>query len=190
MKAAAVILRESERMAKLVEELLYISRLDAGKMPLHFEESDMHELIYDCVRIAQPLAEQKSCDIRIDSIDPAARAICDEEQLTRALSNLLVNAVYHCRTEVQIRCQCEPKQMMILIHNDGEQIPANHLPHLFDRFYTGHHGGSGIGLSIAMEVIWLHHGRLRMENDRDGVTCCVWIPYNSIHTSKRVQIIG
>ncbi|MCR4644196.1 MAG: hypothetical protein K5695_02145 [Oscillospiraceae bacterium] len=166
-------------MAKLVEELLYISRLDAGKMPLHFEESDMHELIYDCVRIAQPLAEQKSCDIRIDSIDPDARAICDEEQLTRALSNLLVNAVYHCRTEVQIRCQCEPKQMMILIHNDGEQIPANHLPHLFDRFYTGHHGGSGIGLSIAMEVIRLHHGRLRMENDRDGVTCCVWIPYNS-----------
>ena len=177
-KASGVILRESERMAKLVEELLYISRLDAGQFQPHWKEADIREVIYDSIRTAQPLAEQKPCEIVIDRIDSAARAVCDEEQLTRALSNLLVNAVYHCRTEVHIWCRCETKHIMILIHNNGEQIPAEVQPHLFDRFYTGHQGGSGIGLSIAMEVIHLHHGRLRMENDSDGVTCGVWIPYD------------
>ena len=177
-KASGVILRESERMAKLVEELLYISRLDAGQFQPHWKEADIREVIYDSIRTAQPLAGQKPCEIVIDFMDQAAKAVCDEEQLTRALSNLMVNAVYHCRKEVRIWCRCEPKYIMILIHNDGERISAEIQPHLFDRFYTGHQGGSGIGLSIAMEVIRLHHGRLRMDNDRDGVTCGVWIPYN------------
>ncbi len=175
-RAAGIILRESEQMAKLVEELLYISRLDAGYFCPNMQETELREVIFDSIRMAESLAEQKECQIIVEPINQLTRAVCDEQQLTRAVLNVLTNAVHHCDNEVRIQCICEERHIEIRIHNDGDQIPAEIIPHIFERFYTGRQGGSGIGLSIAMEVVRLHHGKIRMVNENDGVTCCITLP--------------
>ena len=175
-RASGIILRESELMAKLVEELLYISRLDAGNFCPNMQETDVREVIFDSIRMAEAIAEQKGCRIIVEPMHQPARAVCDEQQLTRAVLNVLTNAVHHCDNEVRIQCICEERHIEIRIHNDGDQIPAEIIPHIFERFYTGRQGGSGIGLSIAMEVVRLHHGKIRMVNENDGVTCCITLP--------------
>ena len=80
-KAASVILRESERMAKLVDELLYISRIDANQLELYMKEIDIHEIIYDCIRFAEPLTEKKQCTVIPKFSEETQLVKCDEEQI-------------------------------------------------------------------------------------------------------------
>jgi K+-sensing histidine kinase KdpD len=175
-KAASVILRESERMAKLVDELLYISRIDANQLELHMKEIDIHEIIYDCIRFAEPLAEKKQCAVVPNFSDETQLVKCDEEQIMRAISNIVINAVYHCCAEVIISCVNDKKDIVITVRNDGESIQPDMLPHIFDRFYTGHKGGSGIGLSIAHEIIMLHNGRIEAVNEKNGTVFKIVLP--------------
>lgn len=176
IKASTVILRESERMAKLVDELLYISRIDSGSLNVNFQYVDIRELIYDCIRIAEPIAEQKSCNIVPRLGDEIIYVKCDEEQMIRAISNIIVNAVYHCKTTVTILCKKHENNVKIMVHNNGDAIPFDAIEHIFDRFYTAHKGGSGIGLSIAYEVIKMHKGSIHIQNECGGTTFTIAIP--------------
>lgn len=174
-KAAKVIMTESNRMIKLVEELLCISKIDSPRYKLYKEKISICELIYDSAAIAQPLAEQKSCKIIVDHID-SVMIYCDEEQMIRAVSNIIVNAVYHCNTRVHVSCITEKNKIKLIIENDGNPIPEDILPHIFERFYTGHKGGSGIGLSLAKEVITLHNGTIEIKNRQACISCRITLP--------------
>lgn len=175
-EASAVILRESERMAKLVDELLYISKMDSGLLKMSFQNAVIQEIIYDSIRIAQPAAVQKSCCIIPNLQKSVIMAECDEEQMIRAISNIVVNAVYHAESDVRILCSQAADNIIIRIHNNGEPVPEEIMSHIFDRFYTGHKGGSGIGLSIASEVIKTHKGTIKVENECGGTTFIIIIP--------------
>lgn len=171
-KGSDVILHESERMTKLVEELLCISRLDSDAFRLRIKNTDIREVLYESIYIAIPLAERKSCVLNTDNIESCV-ICCDEEQMTRALSNLIVNAVYHCNRNVDIQCVNERKNVVITVSNDGNPISEEVLPHIFERFYTGHKGGSGIGLSLAYEVVKKHKGKIEIFNCDGRVVCRV-----------------
>lgn len=175
-EAAEVILRESERMTKLVEELLCISRIDANKLILDFEEVDIREVLYDCIRIAEPLANKKQCTIEPHLPETAVMVQCDEEHMLRAISNIIVNAVYHCDSTVTVTLKKQKSRIILSIHNDGEPITPDALEHIFDRFYTGHKGGTGIGLSITHDIIMLHKGKIEVKNENNGTVFNVFLP--------------
>ena len=174
--AASVIIKESERMTKLVEELLYISKIDSCQLSMDLQKTDIHEVIYDCIRQVEPLTEKNGRRIILHLEEEPLYVKCDEDQMMRAISNIIINAVYHCKTFVSVFCKGEGEYIEIMIHNNGTNIAEDAVSHIFDRFYTRHEGGSGIGLSIAKEVIELHKGKISVKNESEGITFSIILP--------------
>lgn len=174
--AAAVILQESDRMTGLVEELLTLSRIDAKRMELHTVPTELQELLYDCLRATEPIWRKKHMEICPDFADEPVIALCDEDELTRALKNVLINALRHGKKRVDITCGMRDRTAVIRIADDGGGIAREALPHIFDRFYTGEKGGTGIGLALAAEIVYLHNGSISARNNDLGAVFEICLP--------------
>ncbi|MFH1634241.1 MAG: ATP-binding protein, partial [Chloroflexota bacterium] len=109
----------------------------------------------------------------------------DIDHLIRLFLNLLDNAVKYTSPggEITLRASQEPAGVRIVIHNSGEGIPSEYLPHLFERFYrveehrSSETGGSGLGLAIAREIVRLHGGKISVQSEPgQGTTFTVILP--------------
>ena len=90
---------------------------------------------------------------------------CDEDQLRRAFTHIIINALRYAKEEIQIECKADRGKAVVRIHDDGEGIAPELLPHIFDRFFSTRKDGTGIGLSLAKEIVSLHKGSIRVAND-------------------------
>ena len=174
--AAEVILEESDRMTELVEELLDISKIDMGRQLLAFSEMDVRELLYDSIRAVEPTAAAGGVAIVPDFPDEPVMVSCDDTRLRRAVTNILSNGVRYARSELRLTCRADRRQVTIRIQDDGDGIAEEDLPHIFDRFYMGKSGKSGIGLALTREIIHLHKGTIRARNGDTGAVFEISIP--------------
>ena len=165
--AAEVILKESDRMTELVDELLDISKIDMGRQPLALSEMDIRELLYDSIRAVEPAAAG-GIVIVPDFPEEPVMVKCDDTQMRRAVTNILTNGLRYARSELRLTCRTEKRHVTIRIQDDGDGIAAEDLPHIFDRFYMGKNGKSGIGLALTKEIIHLHKGTIRAYNGDSG----------------------
>ena len=168
-EASGVILEETERMSELVEELLALSRLEAGHADAEFHSADVRELLYDCLRSTEQIAEQKKLRITPCFDEKPVLVNCDEVQLRRAFTNIVTNALRYAKEEIRIECREDRGKAVVRIRDDGEGIAEELLPHIFDRFFSTRKGGAGIGLSLAKEIVSLHKGTIRAANDGGAV---------------------
>ena len=173
--AADVILEESDRMTELVEELLDISKIDMGRQRLTLSETDIRELLYDGIRAVEPIAAG-GIAIVPDFPEEPVMVSCDDTQLRRAVTNILSNGVRYARSELRLTCRVDKRHVTIRIQDDGDGIAEEDLPHIFDRFYMGKSGKSGIGLALTREIIHLHKGTIRARNGDTGAIFEISIP--------------
>ena len=173
--AADVILEESDRMTELVEELLDISKIDMGRQRLTLSETDIRELLYDGIRAVEPIAAG-GIAIVPDFPEKPVMVSCDDTQLRRAVTNILSNGVRYARSELRLTCRTDKRHVTIRIQDDGDGIAEEDLPHIFDRFYMGKSGKSGIGLALTREIIHLHKGTIRARNGDTGAVFEISIP--------------
>ena len=173
--AAEVILAESDRMTELVEELLDISKIDMGRQPLTLSETDIRELLYDGIRAVEPIAAG-GITIVPDFPEEPVMVSCDDTQLRRAVTNILSNGVRYARSELRLTCRTDKRHVTIRIQDDGDGIAEEDIPHIFDRFYMGRSGKSGIGLALTKEIIHLHRGTIRAYNGETGAVFEISIP--------------
>ena len=173
--AADVILEESDRMAELVEELLDISKIDMGRQRLTLSETDIRELLYDGIRAVEPTAAS-SIAIVPDFPEEPIIVKCDDVQLRRAVTNILSNGLRYARSELCLTCRTDKRHVTIRIQDDGDGIAEEDLPHIFDRFYMGKSGKSGIGLALTKEIVHLHRGTIRAYNGDSGAVFEISIP--------------
>ena len=173
--AAEVILEESDRMTELVEELLDISKIDMGRQLLAFSEMDIRELLYDSIRAVEPAAAG-GIAIVPDFPEEPVMVSCDDTRLRRAVTNILSNGVRYARSELRLTCRADRRQVTIRIQDDGDGIAEEDLPHIFDRFYMGKSGKSGIGLALTKEIIHLHRGTIRAYNGETGAVFEITLP--------------
>ena len=173
--AAEVILKESDRMTELVEELLDISKIDMGRQQLALSEMDVRELLYDSIRAVEPTAAG-GITITPDFPETPIMVSCDDTRLRRAVTNILSNGVRYARSELRLTCRTEKRHATIRIQDDGDGIAAEDLPHIFDRFYMGKNGKSGIGLALTREIIHMHKGMIRAYNGDGGAVFEISIP--------------
>ena len=173
--AAEVILEESDRMTELVEELLDISKIDMGRQQLALSEMDVRELLYDSIRAVEPTAAG-GITITPDFPETPIMVSCDDTRLRRAVTNILSNGVRYARSELRLTCRTEKRHATIRIQDDGDGIAAEDLPHIFDRFYMGKNGKSGIGLALTKEIVHLHKGTIRAYNGETGAVFEISIP--------------
>jgi len=174
--AAEVILAESDRMTELVDELLDISKIDMGRQPLALSEMDVRELLYDSIRAVEPAAAGGGIAIVPDFPETPVMVSCDDTRLRRAVTNVLSNGVRYARSQLHLTCRADKRHVTIQIQDDGDGIAAEDLPHIFDRFYMGKSGKSGIGLALTREIIHLHKGTIRAYNGDSGAVFEISIP--------------
>jgi two-component system sensor histidine kinase MtrB len=156
-----LLVHDVDRMRHLTDELLEISRLDAGTEATQTELVDAGEVIRAVVT-----AGGWAGDVAVD----AGRLLVttDRRRLERILTNLVANAVRHGGTGVRARMTTAGDDVQIVVSDDGPGIPAAYLPHVFDRFSKGDRSrsadGSGLGLAIALEHAQLLGGTLTVES--------------------------
>ena len=173
--AAEVILKESDRMTELVDELLDISKIDMGRQPLTLSEMDVRELLYDSIRAVEPAAAG-GIVIVPDFPEEPVMVSCDDTRLRRAVTNILSNGVRYARSELRLTCRADRRQVTIRIQDNGDGIAEADLPHIFDRFYMGKSGKSGIGLALTREIIHMHKGTIRAYNGDTGAVFEITLP--------------
>ena len=174
--AAEVILEESDRMTELVEELLDISKIDMGRQQLALSETDIRELLYDSIRAVEPAAAASGITIAPDFPEEPVMVKCDDTQMRRAVTNILTNGLRYARSELRLTCRPDKRNVIIRIQDDGNGIAETDLPHIFDRFYMGESGKTGIGLALTKEIIHLHKGRICACNGEHGAVFEISIP--------------
>ena len=174
--AADVILEESDRMTELVEELLDISKIDMGRQQLALSEMDVRELVYDSIRAVEPTAAAGGITITPDFPETPIMVSCDDTRLRRAVTNILSNGLRYARSELRLTCRTDKRHVTIRIQDDGNGIAEEDIPHIFDRFYMGKSGKSGIGLALTKEIVHLHRGTIRAYNGETGAVFEISIP--------------
>ncbi|MCA2212637.1 sensor histidine kinase [Jidongwangia harbinensis] len=169
-------LSQTERLGRLVAELLDLSRLDAGVVPLARTPIDVREFLDDVVREARINADGAGHDVRFDVAAPRLRITGDRERLHQVFANLLDNAARHSPPggTVRIRAERHDDHVRIAVADEGDGIPDADRDRVFERFTRGERaadGGTGLGLAIAHWVVQLHRGTIAVA-DRAGRRGC------------------
>lgn len=167
-ESASVIIEESDRMTKLIEELLALSKIDSSEVVTKLQKEDMCEIMKDVVYSLAPAFENSQKQLKTDFCCEAI-VLCDERQIRKAFSNLIANAFKFCQTTVTIRCVKDHGNVVVTILDDGDGIDKEDLPHIFERFYTGKQGNTGIGLALTREIVKAHGGDIKAFNKNGAV---------------------
>jgi signal transduction histidine kinase len=169
-QALRTALAQTERLGRLVTELLDLSRIDAGAAPLELAEFDVGELLRAAVREAEVAcaASGRRVTFAAQAREPA-KATGDEARLHQVLANLLENAARHSPPggTVTAAARREADLLVIEVTDEGTGIPPDQRDRVFERFTrgeraTGHGGGTGLGLAIAQWVVQMHGGRIEV----------------------------
>jgi signal transduction histidine kinase/ActR/RegA family two-component response regulator len=174
--AIEVIERNAQTEAQLVESLLDLSRIAAGKMKLDQERIDMSAVMQTVVDSMQPAANAKALTLEAVAEPGPLIVIGDSGRLQQILSNLLTNAVKFTSSggHVQVRLARIGSKAQIQVTDDGEGINSDFLPYIFDRFRQADgakgraHGGLGLGLAIVRELVHAHGGTITAESEGKG----------------------
>ena len=150
-------------MSRLIEEILLSAKLESGAMPLHRENLQLNQLVEECLMPMEGVILSRGLQVELTLATETVSA--DPDRLEHAISNLLTNAVKYARTRLSISL----RDKTLIIQNDCDPLTDEEIAHLFDRFYTGRNGNTGIGLSIAKDIIGLHGWKLRAEKTHDGI---------------------
>jgi two-component system sensor histidine kinase MtrB len=175
-RAARLLVRESHRLATLVEDLMEISRLDAGAAPMAWEPVDVAALVASAVatRGWNGQVEMRSTE--------AVTTVADPRRLDAIVANLIGNALEHGRPPVRVLVTAGAAEVVVVVNDAGSGIASDHLDRVFDRFYKADPArpggrGSGLGLAIARENARMHGGDLTVASPPgSGATFTLRLP--------------
>ena len=182
VKTIEMTRRSAQRMQELIESLLMLAKADAGA-DTEREAVQLDALSRENLDHIRPLAEEKQITLHDDLTPATCRAHAGH--VSQILTNLLGNAVKYCRPgdEVRIRTHRQNGHAILTVADTGPGIPAEHLPHLFERFYRAEGsrnrttGGAGLGLAICKTLVEALDGRITVESDlQKGTTFQVTLP--------------
>jgi signal transduction histidine kinase len=187
--AIETISRSARVQTRLVDDLLDVSRIIGGKLRLDVRDVAVAEVVHQAIETVRPAADAKS--LRLDAaIDPTTGIIAaDTDRLQQIVWNLLSNAIKFTPPggHVVVAVRQSDTSIDIVVRDSGSGIPADFLPHVFDRFRQGEggtqrrHGGLGLGLAIVRHLVELHGGRVTAESGGvgQGATFRVTLPIRS-----------
>jgi signal transduction histidine kinase len=193
-QSARVIYDEAGRMHRLVLELLELTRLDAGGLKLERREIDISALLRGVAEKLTPQAQAAKIDLQIISEDlPSVQG--DHDRLVQVFTNLVDNALKHAPKSGHVRISAKKEAGFVVgeISDDGPGIPAAEAKRVFERFYqvdksrrSAQGRGSGLGLSIASQIVQAHGGKIELRSELGkGTRFLVYLPLESGPKRKR-----
>jgi signal transduction histidine kinase len=181
--------RETERLRRLIEDLLDLSRLQTQPDSIQRQPQPLDDLIAEVITLHAARAETKGLELHHDPNPALPPVPVDRAKLTQVFTNLVGNAVAytppggHAVVSTTLDAASPVPGVAVHFHNDGPIIPPEDRPHLFRRFYRGRTAhdsgepGTGLGLAICHEIVERHGGRINVESDAvHGTTFTVWLP--------------
>lgn len=175
--SADIIINESKRLTQLVENLLFLSRLDAIEESYCFSKLDANELLRCCIERIGSIAAKNNIQIEADIPDEAVIINADEEKLSRAVTNVLSNCIRYAKGTISVRSElAKANKIRMTIADDGPGFAEHELSNVFERFYKGEKGNFGLGLAIARTVIEKHNGSITAGNHQSGAIFTIEIP--------------
>jgi signal transduction histidine kinase len=187
--ALGMIERNAKAQARIVEELLDISRLTTGKLDFNRQPTDLLSVIESAIEVVRPSTEALGVQLK-RTLEPPPRLIwCDRDRIQQVIWNLLSNAIKFTRQggSIEVRLENTPGWAHIRISDTGAGISAEFLPHVFESFRQGSsfttrmHGGLGVGLAIVRYIVERHGGTVRADSrgEGQGATFVVDLPVHS-----------
>lgn len=206
-RALSIIQSENDFMTRLVNNLLTLSRMDAGQTVVKMEDLDLSDIALEVIERVAPIATRNEVDLSVGDL-PELKINGDSQYLTQMITNLVENAIKYTQgPERRVRVetgwdQSQDKAMAwVRVEDNGPGIPAEHLPHLFDRFYQvdkvrsrnheatqeeGASTGIGLGLSIVQWIAQAHGGEVTVESQvGKGSSFTIKIPLLKIPTMAK-----
>jgi PAS domain S-box-containing protein len=158
----------TKRMSRLIQDLLDVARLEAGRLSLNANPHSALSVLHEAVESSRPLASQ--LQLRMEAPGELPSILGDRDRLLQVFSNLVGNALKFTPAggEVVVSAQEEGESVRFSVRDTGPGIPPESLTHLFDRFWQAQQGdrrGAGLGLSIAKGLVEAHGGQLRVESE-------------------------
>lgn len=195
-KGLDVIDRNARAQARMVDDLLDFSRILAGKLRLDAERVDLVDVVEYVIRSVGPAAQAK--DIRfVTSLEAAGGVLGDPSRLQQIVWNLLSNAVKFTGKGgcVEVKLQRREGEVELIVADNGQGITAEFLPHVFERFcqedagIARQHGGLGLGLSIARQLVEMHDGQIVARSDGPGcgATFVVTLPATGADEAREIE---
>ncbi len=175
----------TDRMKRLVEDLLDISRFERGVINLVFKDVVLQEMLSNLVMIQQPEAERKGLELTCDLPGEPVHVDADIERLAQVITNLLTNAINYTPSGGHVKVRLSHvhdvtgELALVEVQDTGIGIAEEHLSNIFQPFYrvVSQVEGSGLGLSITKEIIELHGGEIDVASQvGSGSTFCFWLP--------------
>lgn len=175
-RALESISRNAQAQARVIEDLVDVSRIVTGKLHLQFSPVDLRDAIAGALEVVRPAAQAKQIALAIDLPRVPSFVRGDRDRLHQIIWNLLSNAVKFARDggRVTLSVSADQSAVQIRVEDDGPGIAPGFLPYIFDPFRqadsssTRTHGGLGLGLSIARHLVQLHGGTITAENRAAG----------------------
>src|SRR5262249_28864427 len=194
-RALETIERNAKSQARLIEDLLDVSRIIAGKLRLDVTPVDLTKVIADAIDVVRPAANAKGISVRVELDSRACCVSGDSARLQQTMGNLLSNAVKFTPNNgsVQISLQRKGDDVEISIADTGRGIDPEFLPFVFESFrqadssLTRKHGGLGLGLAIARQLVEMHGGTVAAYSEGTGRGSTFVLRFPIIKTSEHVE---
>ncbi|MBD1995771.1 response regulator [Leptolyngbya sp. FACHB-541] len=186
---SVIALRNSRRLLRLVNQLLDLQRLDAGRMQPSFRPCNLMDFITQVVETFRPYCDRKQITLSTH-LSECPPIYLDLEKFDKVLYNLLSNAMKFTAAggSIDVVLQSAGSHCLLKVKDTGVGIRADQLPHLFERFHQADgstnrsHEGSGLGLALVKELVELHGGKVWVESDYGkGTTFTVWLQTGIAH---------
>jgi signal transduction histidine kinase len=179
------LLRETQRMSELVEDLRILALAERGGLPIRREIVDLPQLAGEILGTFRSQATAQAITLRMDCEDALPQVELDPLRIGQVLSNLLLNALSHTPQDGEIVLNVkkhEKDQIQIRVIDSGAGIAAEDLPHVFERFYKSQSSeGSGLGLAIVKSLVEAHGGQISAESTvGSGTTMTITLPIDGI----------
>lgn len=190
----AVLRLQGTRLTRLAEDLSAVTRAESGELTLSRKEMDPADILRLACLAARDRAQTAGIELTLDVGPGLPRVAVDPERMAQVFGNLVDNALRHTPPGGRVTLSAQPRgeQVRLAVSDTGNGIAADHLPHLFERFYRADtardrvSGGSGIGLAITKALVEAHHGRVRAESDGPG-TGAQFIVMLPVHAPERTS---
>ena len=181
-----IIYDESQRMGRLVTDLLDLASMESGKMRLYLDEQGINHIFERMTQKFVQRGKEKDIEVLYESeFDDTETVLVDEDRIEQVVTNLVDNAIRHTEPggHVRVIADRHASTLRIRIQDDGAGIPQEDLTYVFERFYkadkarTRAKGGTGLGLAIASNIVNAHKGRITVDSEVDvGTTFTFYLP--------------
>jgi signal transduction histidine kinase len=167
-RLVTLISRSTDRLLRLVNQILELSRLRAGVLPLARETVDVAQVVARAVEELRPLAEEAGLSLGLERVGARFDCVGDEDRLLQVVVNLVANAVRFTPRggQVAVRLVDAGEELELQVEDTGVGIPPAALPHIFDSWRQAHRdrGGTGLGLAVVRGIVQAHRGRVTVES--------------------------